>query len=131
MKRLFFAALMTVCSVSWAGWVETGSTVSEIFYHDKSTIRRDGKIAKMWTMVDYFEEKTNRSGMRYKSDKTRFSYNCLEETYAIISLFQYSGSMGGGVAVYSFDWKEKDWDWGSIPPGSAAEAHFKIACGKK
>ncbi len=131
MKRLLFVVLMMVCSVSWAELVKSGSSSYGTKYHDKSTIRRDGKIAKMWTMLDYFEEQTGSDGKRYKSDKTRFVYNCMEDTFAIISLVEYSGSMGEGKIIFSGDRKENEWDWGSIPPGSAAEAHFKIACGRQ
>lgn len=131
MKRLLFGVLMMVCSVSCAEWVETGISDFAIFYHDKSTIRRNGKIAKIWTMVDYFEERTGSDGKRFKSDKRRLVYNCMEDTFAIISLLEYSGSMGEGKIIFSGDSKENEWDWASIPPGSVSEANFKIACGKK
>jgi hypothetical protein len=131
MKRLLFVVLMMFGLVSWAEWEYAGTSNLGTDYHDKSTIRRSGKIAKMWTMKDYFEERTSHNGKVYKSAKGRVVFNCLEDTFAIISLLEYSSSMGKGEIIFSDDTKENEWDWGSIPPGSSVETHFKIACGKK
>jgi len=54
MKRLFFFVLMMVCSVSFADWEIRYVDDDFILYYDKSTIRRDGVIAKMWVMKNYF-----------------------------------------------------------------------------
>jgi hypothetical protein len=62
MKRLLFVALMVTCSFSWAEWEYFGEKADYADYVDKSTIRRNGAITKMWTLTDYFEEKTDSSG---------------------------------------------------------------------
>lgn len=132
MRRLLFVVLMTVCSVSWAGWELTGkSTDDEItFYHDKSTIRRKGAVAKMWTMKDYSEVQVDALGS-YKSDKVLHSYHCVEETYAAISFVYYSDLMGAGTLVNSVTIKESSLDWYPVVPGSANAKLLKIACSKK
>ena len=131
MKRLFFAVLMMVCSVSWAEWKKAGSTDSFYAYYDKSTIRRNGKIVKMWQMKDYFEEQDEGNGKNYKSQKLRHAFNCMDDTAALITVVAYSGSMGEGKIVFSGDIKEEKWDWDSVVPGSVGEAMLEIACSKK
>jgi hypothetical protein len=131
MKRLLFVLLMMTCSISWAAWEMTGNTKNDTFYHDKSTIRRNGAIAKMWSMIDSFEDETNSDGTIFKSQKVFRVANCRERTVATISLFQYSGSMGEGSVVLTRTIKESEWNWTPIPPGSIAEAEWKIVCGKR
>jgi hypothetical protein len=128
MKRIVFSVLMTICSISWAEWEITGETDDRIDYHDRSTIRRNGKIAKMWTLSEYHSIQTDNTGARYKSDKTFWAFNCIEGTKSIIALLQYSGSMGRGKTVWSMNKQENDLMWEVIPPGSAGAVMFKIAC---
>jgi hypothetical protein len=131
MKRLVFAALIMVCSLSWADWERSGENSAFVHYVDKSTARRSGAIAKMWVLSDFFEAQTNSDGTKFKSDKTRFAFNCLEETVVSIAMTQYSRSMGEGEVVWSNTRKESNWEWNSVVPGSSGEVMFKIACGKK
>jgi hypothetical protein len=131
MKRLLFVVLMMVYSVSWAEWKFIGKTDEFADWIDKSKIRRNGKIAKMWVLSDYVNLQTDAYGFTYKSIKRRWAYNCMEETTAVISIIVYSDSMGGGTLVHGFELKENEWYWASIIPGSSAENLFKIACAKK
>jgi hypothetical protein len=133
MKRLLFVVLMTVCSVSWAEWKVTGTTDhgQNSVYHDKSTIRRNGAISKMWTLNDYAASRPDISGREYKSVKNLFAYDCKEETSAITSSIGYDNSMGSGDVVYSHSLKMNQWEWDPISPGSVAAVHWAIACGKK
>ncbi len=131
MKRLVFAALIMVCSLSRAEWERSGANGAFAHYVDKSTTRRNGAIAKMWVLSDFFEAQTNSYGKKFKSDKTRFAFNCLEETLVSIAMAQYSRSMGEGEVVWSDTRKESNWEWDSVVPGSTGEVMFKIACGKK
>ena len=134
MKRIIFAVLMMVCSVSWAKWDGT-PTLNKVqgvkYYHDKSTIRIDGAIAKMWVMRDFSEPQNDNTGGRYKSQKLLFAYDCMSEQAAIISGVNNSDSMGRGSVVWSITLKENEWEWEAIPPKSIGEVNWKIACGKK
>ncbi len=130
MKRLLFVVLMTVCSISCADWeytieTNTGSTS----YHDKSSIRRSGVSVKMWMMTDFSSAQTS-GGRKYKSSKRFVDYNCAEETFALISVVNYSGSMGEGGVVRSMTWQERELEWEPLVPGTVVEAMWKIACGK-
>jgi hypothetical protein len=131
MKRLLFPVLLTVCSVAWAGWEYTGKNDAFTYYVDKSTIRRSGKITKVWILKDFSEAQTNSDDeTNFKSAKVRYVFNCREETLASIAITQYSSSMGNGDVIWSNTRKESNWDWDSVVPGSSGEVIFKMLCGK-
>ena len=123
--------MMMVCSFSWAAWEITSYAQDHYFYHDKSTIRRNGVIAKMWIMMENLEMQKSASGSYYKSASQLFAYNCREETLTLIAHAMYSGSMGTGSVVSTATLKESEWDWRPVFPGSIREADWKIACGKR
>ncbi len=131
MKRLLFAVLMTVCSVSWADWERTGKVDEFTHYHDKSTVQINGTTAQMWVMYDFPEMRTNTDGGRYKSAKSLLAFNCKYETLAMISVLQYSGSLGTGDVVLSDTFNESEWIWDRIAPGTPLKVEWDIACGKK
>jgi len=131
MKRLIFVMLMMVCSVSWAEWELSGRADTFTHYIDISSIRRDGVMAKMWIMNDYFVMQTAVAGKKYKSDKSLMVFNCAEETVELLSGVAYSGSMGEGNVVLSGTTKEIDLAWQPIVPGTVLEVMWRVACGKK
>jgi hypothetical protein len=131
MKRLLFVALMMICSVSWAEWEYIGENDTHTDYFDKSTIRRNGRIAKMWILTDYLQVKTLPDGTKFRSKKVRRAYNCLEESITEISTILFSGSMGEGDVVWTGENKEIEWNWMSVVPRSVGKVQFDIACGKK
>ena len=132
-KRSICAVLLTVHFMAWANWEYTlTSSDSEItFYHDKSTIRKNGVIVKIWEMRDYSAVQTNDEGKRYQSEAVLWAFNCREETKTVTSFVEYSGSMGSGNVVNSISVKESVLQWTPIVPRSVAEETWKISCGKK
>ena len=129
MKRLLFVVLMMTHSVSWAEWERTGVTDRFSEYHDKSSLRRDGVIVKMWTMKEYFKGQIHDAGYMVKSVKILQIFNCKNETYALVSISEYSDSMGTGVVLSTVTRKESQWVWEPIIPSSVGEGTWKIACG--
>jgi hypothetical protein len=130
MKRIFFTALMVVCSFSWADWEYTDETERRIEYHDKSTIRRSGSLVKMWSLSDNYEIQTVK-GLSFKSTKQLYSYNCDSEMMALVSMALFSGSMGAGTSVHYFTNKESELKWVAIIPESVGEISWKIACARR
>ena len=130
MKRLLFVVLMMVCSVAWAEWNYTGETARYIYFHDKSTIRRDGAFVQMWTLTNYFEAKTRSYGSA-KSGKDLWKYDCKEQKQAIVSLNNFSEPMGNGRVIYSVTLKESELEWEPVVPESTGLSEWKIACGKQ
>ena len=131
MKRLLFVVQMMICSMSWADWEMTGKEYDLTHYHDKSTIQTNDITAQMWVMYDFPEVRTNTDGDRYKSAKSLLAFNCKYETLAMISVLQYSGSVGTGDVVLSDTFKESEWIWDRIVPNTLVKTEWDIACGKK
>jgi hypothetical protein len=125
MKRLLFVVIMMTCSLSWAAWEKTGTIVDgdevSVYYFDKSTIRKNGVIVKMWIMVSQLD----------RSTKAQKVYDCNSETFAMASFVMLSGPMGTGSATTSMTFKEKEWEWKPIVPDSMVELEWKFACRKK
>ena len=126
MKRLLFVVLMMTCSLSWAGWEKS----VDGNYVDRSTIRRNGDVSRIWILKDYASTQEDHGDV-YKSTKQLKLFNCKEETSAILSLLRTSGSMGSGDVVWSIHQKYNELDWRQIVPDSVDETHWKIACRKK
>ena len=131
MKRLFFFVLMMFCSVSFADW-EIGHVDDDfVLYYDKSTIRQDGVIAKMWVMKNYFTTQMTFDKKSYKSAKNFFHYNCKDELIILFSIALFPESSGRGSSVVSVTLKENEMNWKPVVPGSIDEENWKIACGRK
>ncbi len=130
MKRILFVFLMMTCSVSWAEWEFWDKGDDFSLYIDKSTITRKGEIAKIWVLMDYFEEQTS-SGKKFKSVIIRDAYNCVEELMTLAGSAKYSGVMGTGKVVESYADKENNQKWELVLPRSNGEKMLKMLCGKK
>jgi len=133
MKGIIFILLMMVYSVSWAEW-EYASKTSDgkvTIFTDKSTIRRSGEIAKMWTLKNYNVYRTNSQRKKYRSEKALVAHNCKEDIVALISLVTYSDLWGKGNVVDSYTWSERDWEWDPIVPGTTVATQRETACSKK
>ncbi len=131
MKRLLFILLTMVCSASWAAWEMTDKADDLTHYHDKSTIQVNGITAQMWVMYDFPEARTNADGDKYKSAKSLLAFNCKYETLTMISVIQYSGTLGTGDVVLSENFKESEWVWDRIVPNTPVKVEWDIACSKK
>jgi len=133
MNRLLFIMLAMVCSVSSAESEFSGTALEGKIshYYDKSTIRRNGAIAKIWALTDFSKVQISPDGTRFKSSKALMAYNCEEETFATISILWNSGSKGRGEVVWTGTRKENEWEWKPIAPQSNNVVMMKIACGRK
>jgi hypothetical protein len=129
MKRILFVLLLMTCSVSWAEWEYTTQTSSFMLFHDKSTIRRNGEISQMWSLLQFFEVQSF-LGVLYKSRTELMKYNCKDETSALVSASRFSESFGKGKVTSSNTIKEREFEWNPVSPGSSGETSWEIACGK-
>ncbi len=130
MKRLLLVVLMMTCSVSWAEWELVDLNDEFYVFVDKSTIRKNGHIVRMWSMKNYLLEQTNSSGSKYRSSKTLYVYNCKAEETALASIIQHAGEMGDGSAVWAGNRSEREWEWAPVSPNSINQRLWEIACGK-
>jgi hypothetical protein len=117
--------------VSWAEWEEKVSDGISKIYFNKSTIRKNGQIIKMWVLEDFVTVQRISDGRKYKSSKVYHAIDCKSEMRAIASIVFYESEFGGGKVIVSLYNQEKNWNWKPIVPDSISEMMLKVACGKK
>ncbi len=124
-------AIMLLAVVSnnvFAEWVVLGGNDEFTTYVDSTTMRKTGNLVKMWNLKD-FKASVAESGYAFLSSKEQREYDCQEEMTQLLSLVKYSGNMGNGGVVFSGSPASPKRI--SVVPGSAGEAEWQFACGKK
>lgn len=113
------------------GWVVVSrmnmSGGSATLYADLATIRNNGGIANMWSLID-FESEQEIEEIKFFSSKLNKEYDCKKGRWRIFSSSVFNKHMGEGQTVQS----DNDPDeWRPVEPESPAKEEWKIACGKK
>ena len=113
-----------------AEWTYFDSSDDKTFdvYIDKTTIRKQGNIAKMWVMKDYKSPRKTANGTSYSSNKSLGEYDCAEIKDRNLSTTYYSDNIGRGAAVLTHQYD--DAKWGDIVPDSIGMMEWKAACKK-
>ena len=93
-------------------------------YVDPNTIRREGNLVKMSSLIDY---KTIQSieGNAVLSIERQNEYDCNEERTRMLASTWFSDNMKRGQVVHS-DSDEDEWK--PAAPGSIAQAMLNVAC---
>lgn len=127
MKKLLVVLMMTICSMCFAEWDFTWVNPSngDIYYHDKSTIQKDGQFRKMWTLQQYKTPADIGLGP-VELVKSQFSFDCKNSLIKQLAIVVYK--LNGDVQLSKvFDNK----DWEPVIPGTPMMDDWKTACGKK
>lgn len=130
MKRLLLFALLALSSgPAYAEWVAVGGNeeAGVTAYADPGTIRRNGKLVKVWHLND-FKTLQIAQGNSYLSVKAQHQYDCTENCERILALTKFSGNMGSGKVVYKDSYERK---WKPVETGSVSHDLGKLACSKK
>ena len=128
MKKLLLGLmLLLVSGAASAEWMYAGETEHHTFYVDRATIRKNGNFVKMWSLVDYKKAEVF-GGKAFLSRRTQEEFECKEEKMRLLAITTFSGQMLSGTVNYT---DNKTEEWMAVPPGSGAEALWKIACGKE
>ncbi len=128
-KAILAIVLAAVSASAVAEWVWAGDTSNAAIYFDPGTISRTGDIANMGVLHNLKTpvlSETN--GIHYASQKLQSEYDCREEQWRMLYFYWYSGTMGAGKMV---EYHADAFKWNPVPSGSAAEALWRLACGKK
>lgn len=140
LTRAFFSCgasvgmlLLLSSAPAYAEWMKVselkqeGSTV----YVDPSTVRRNGTLVKMWTLVDY-KTMQNSGDRSYLSQQAQSEYDCVDERVRMLAFGSYAGNMASGKQVSGtmFDSPETS-KWVSVSPGGHARTLWALACMKK
>ena len=129
MKKLLIGLMLLVVSgAASAEWTDVGDNDEITLYVDKTTIRRNGNLVKMWILYD-FKSASVVVGLSFLSNRSQNEYDCKEEKFRILEISYFSGQMLSGKVVISEDNMGRKWV--AVPPSSVMEAQWKIACGKE
>ncbi len=126
-KVILFILLCFVSSSATAKWTfalkSSNGTIS--YYIDYSSIQKSGNKSKMRILVDQNQAIIINTWKKVFSYKAQYEYKCQERHQRLINKFTYSGNMGEGGLVDSFEVPEK---WAPVVPGNASEALLMTAC---
>ncbi|KAF0201356.1 MAG: hypothetical protein FD173_2147 [Gallionellaceae bacterium] len=109
--------------------VAAGNIVNPAYtvYVNNSTIRRDGDVVKMWSLVDFAHLKKI-TGKSYMSVKSQDEYDCKGRQYRSLHYSFFAGNMGAEeVAVKN----TQPTDWYPVDSDSLVKILFNAACKKK
>ena len=129
-KAILFLMLAVMSNSAVAEWVMVGNiNDEETFYCNPSSILRAGDRVKLSCLHDYNEAQLRPyEGMQdlpFLSILEQRQYDCEAEQFMILDHSYYSGNMGSGDKLYSYDDRG---GWVPIVHDGIGEAQLKIAC---
>ena len=130
MQRILLIILLAMVSGNaMAEWIKVNENSEFTTYGDRSTIRKKGHIASMWSIYDFKKVQTLLSdSAKYDSTRQMGSYDCRDEKTKMLTSTLYAKRMGKGRVVHRY---KLQLEWQTLKAKSASEALWKLACGKK
>ena len=95
-------------------------------YVDDTTIRKEGNIVKMLSLVDF--KVVEKDEVDLYSSRAQNEYDCKEKKIRQLYYSLYSDSMGKGKMEHA---NSEHLNWLPVQPRSMEEAMWKVACSKK
>lgn len=120
------APLLIVSGNATAEWVNVASNNSMSLYVDSTTIRKNGNMVKMWSLLDLNKSGTL-EGQSYNSMKSQNEFDCKNELNRMLYNSYHTGNMGEGKV---FAVNSNLGEMMPVPPNSGNLILWKIACGK-
>ncbi len=119
--------LLSVGTGASAAWVKFGENDRLVSYYEPARTNKTGAgIISVWVMYDYkTEQKSQRSGRRYASQKGQQEVDCGGQRSRTIFFTWHAGRMGEGAVVYT---GSKTLPWEPDSPGSIARALSAAVC---
>jgi len=121
MRVVLALSLLLAAAPLRAEWLKVGETDMAVHYIDTATIRRDGTLARVWTVQDMKE--AGAEGVR--SIRALEEYDCAQARFRYLSLTAHSAPMAGGLVIAAHD---LDDTWSARLPGAGPTAIEKIVC---
>jgi len=123
MKKLFLVCLMMLAGSAWAEWVFYSETDSANFYYDPATIRKEGKMRRVWELRNSSQRDKNGA----MSTRMLLEYDCKQERFRYLGISSHSEPMAGGKVLKT---EGEDNNWMDIPPDIVAQTELRILCAK-
>src|SRR5258706_579807 len=87
-RQRTFIPLALVSGEARSDWIYYSTNDNGDFYTDPGTVRRNGKITKLWTLLDQ-KNVDKIFGKDYLSSKSQFEFNCNEEQSRLVYILYY------------------------------------------
>jgi hypothetical protein len=125
--QVIFMFIITTKSVL-AEWELVSFQGDDRVLVDKSSIRKNGEMVMMWSMIDYYLPQKNNLDKPHLSTELYDEYDCRNQSVRYISTLKFSKNSGRGENLSSHTDNNKHFE--PINPKSMDETLWKIACGK-
>ena len=99
-------------------------------YVDPGSIRREGNLVTISTLIDWTWMQGNRSPTRFYSTKLTKQIDCAETRVRTLAATDYYGHMGTGEVIGGGG-HTSEGHWVAVEPGTINEGLLDAACGKK
>jgi hypothetical protein len=96
-------------------------------YADKATIRRQGSIVTMWSLMDYRQSQLGKNGS-YLSSKGHDEYDCSLRRTRLLVTTEHDGRMGTGKLL---DSEPVQSSWEDVGEGGLMGMLWRYACRAK
>lgn len=131
MKRWAWGTMVALAAVTSgpavAEWVSIGDQGQAEVFVDKTTIKRNGDLATVWSLNE-LKSPGSAGGAAYVSLKRQDEFDCKGLRTRGVQIAAYPQPKGEGKAVVSEKGSGK---WTAVAPDSPSETLLKIACAKE
>lgn len=130
MRNVILMMLLAfVSSNAVAGWAKVNSNPENglTVYADPTTIVKTGDTVVMPSLYDFKAVQVEEGFEPYISARFQVEYDCKAEQKRLVEFQNFSGKMGSGEVVFSYNDTDK---WTPVEPESISESLWKFACGK-
>ena len=133
MKRLLLFTLLVLShGLVSAEWVAVEkkyqSPGRQTVYIDPDTVRREGNLVTLVTLIDWEWTQGKRSPSRFHSTRIKKQFDCADKRFRSLAFTHYSDHMGTGRPAGGY---ESEGHWVPVEPESLSQGLWDIACGKQ
>ena len=114
-------ALLLLCGVSWADWVEVTGSHRSTIYIDPTTIEKTGDVRRFLSLTNLVEPDKDGN----LSHRNIEEHNCKEERYRSFQAEYFSGPMGSGKLTRT---NSQPSTWRYAPPNSVGIEILNFVC---
>ena len=122
MRNLLIAAMLLGAAPAWAEWVPHAHNERASFYYDPATIKRNGTLRRVWTLIN--QNEPDKAGAW--SRRAFHEYDCKEDRSRFLSISTFSEKMANGKLIGQADYSDDSWTY--IAPGTIDDSLLKIVC---
>lgn len=126
-RLLLVAALGLAATCARAEWTVVAENDQIRVYADRATIRRQGSIVTMWSLMDYRQSQLGKNGS-YLSSKGHDEYDCSLRRTRLLLTTEHDGRMGTGKMLGS---EPVEGSWENVADGSLMGMLWRFACRAK